>query len=61
MRQNNHKKLKEEIGSGHGRIESRYYRQLRMSEWIEEGNAWQGVQTLIEVTRKRIIKDKEQQ
>ncbi|WP_257787970.1 hypothetical protein [Pseudoalteromonas aliena] len=43
MRQNNHKKLKEEIDSGHGRIESRYYRQLRMSEWIEEGNAWQGI------------------
>ena len=43
----------EEIDSGHGRIESRYYRQLRMSEWITEGNIWQGIQTLIEVTRKR--------
>jgi predicted transposase YbfD/YdcC len=32
-----------------------------MSEWIEEGNVWQGIQTIIEVTRKRIIKDKEQQ
>jgi len=50
----------EEVDSGHGRIESRIYRQLRMSEWIEEGDKWQGIQTIIEVTRKRITKDKEQ-
>ena len=31
-----------------------------MSEWIEEGDKWQGIQTIIEVTRKRITKDKEQ-
>jgi predicted transposase YbfD/YdcC len=51
----------EEIDSGHGRIESRHYRQLRISEWIKEGDNWQGIQTIIEVTRQRFIKDKEQQ
>jgi predicted transposase YbfD/YdcC len=56
-----HIQCHEEVDSGHGRIESRYYRQLRMNEWIEEGNNWQGIQTIIEVTRKRIIKDKTQQ
>lgn len=51
----------EEVDSGHGRIETRNYRQLRMSEWIAEGNNWQGIQTIIEVTRKRLTKEKEQQ
>ena len=51
----------EEIDAGHGRIEVRNYRQLRMSEWISEGNRWQGIQTVIEVTRKRIIDEQEQE
>jgi len=50
----------EEVDGGHGRIETRRYRQLRMNEWIEEGKNWQGIQSVIEVTRTRIMKEKEQ-
>ena len=51
----------EEVDAGHGRIETRNYRQLRMSEWITESSNWQGVQTVIEVTRKRLINEQEQE
>ncbi len=48
----------EEIDSGHGRIEVRKYRQLRVNEWISEANNWSNIQTVIEVVRERHIKDK---
>jgi len=56
-----HIQCHEEIDNGHGRIESCWYRELRMNEWIEEGITWQGIQTIIEITRRQIIKYKEQQ
>lgn len=51
----------EEVDAGHGRIEVRNYHQLRMNEWISEGDNWQGIQSIIEVTRERIINDKKQE
>lgn len=51
----------EEIDSGHGRIEERKYRQLRVSEWIKEAKQWSNIQTVIEVERTRHIKDKKVQ
>jgi len=46
----------EEVDSGHGRIEVRKYRQLRVNEWISEANNWSNIQTIIEVERERHIK-----
>ncbi len=51
----------EEVDAGHGRIETRHYRQLRVCEWIAESSNWQGIQSVIEVTRKRIINEREQE
>lgn len=48
----------EEIDSGHGRVEVRRYRQLRVSEWISETKHWSNIQTVIEVERERHIKGK---
>lgn len=46
----------QEIDSGHGRIETRICRQLRVSEWITEANAWQGISTVLEIERVREYK-----
>jgi len=48
----------EEVDSGHGRIETRRYRQLMNNEWINEAKAWSGIQSVIEVTRERQFKNK---
>ncbi|MDQ7049107.1 MAG: ISAs1 family transposase [Enterobacterales bacterium] len=46
----------EEVDSGHGRIEVRKYRQLRVNEWISEASNWSNIQTVIEVERERHFK-----
>lgn len=51
----------EEVDSGHGRVEVRRYRQLRVNEWISEAKHWSNIQTIIEVERERHIKDKKVQ
>lgn len=51
----------DEVDSGHGRIEERTYRQLRLSEWIKEAEQWSNIQTVIEVERTRHIKGKKVQ
>ncbi len=47
----------EEVDAGHGRIETRTCRQIAISPWIEGSSEWQGLQTVVEVTRKREIKE----
>lgn len=47
-----------EVDSGHGRIEERTYRQLLINELITESSKWSGINTVIEVERKRELKDK---
>lgn len=49
----------EEVDSGHGRIEVRKYRQLRMNEWLTEAKKWSNIQSVIEVERERHLKNKE--
>lgn len=48
----------QEIDAGHGRIEERNYSQLLVSELIPEASKWAGIRTVIEVSRKRELKDK---
>ncbi|HCR5091023.1 TPA: ISAs1 family transposase, partial [Legionella pneumophila] len=48
----------EEVDAGHGRIETRTCRQIAISPWVEGYADWQGLQTVIEVTRTREIKEK---
>lgn len=48
----------EETDSGHGRIEVRKYRQLRVNEWITEAKGWSNIQSIIEVERERHLKGK---
>lgn len=48
----------EEVDAGHGRIETRTCRQIAISPWIEGYAEWQGLQTVIEVTRTREINEK---
>ena len=50
-----------EVDSGHGRVEERTYRQLRVNEWIKEAEQWSKIQTVIEVERTRHIKGKKRQ
>ena len=45
----------EQTDGGHGRVEKRICRQLRVSEWITEAAQWEGLQTLIEVERERHV------
>ena len=47
-----------EVDAGHGRIEQRIYRQLLVNELITESPKWAGIRTVIEVERRREIKDK---
>lgn len=47
-----------ELDTGHGRIEQRTYRQLLVHELITESSKWVGIRTVIEVERRREIKDK---
>lgn len=47
------------INDGHGRIESRRYTQLPVTEWMEERKGWANLNTVIEVERTRIIKEEE--
>lgn len=42
-----------EIDSGHGRIESRHYTQLAVTDWLSQGKGWKGLTSVIEVTRER--------
>ena len=51
----------EEVDSGHGRIETRVYRQLLLNEWINEAKSWSGIKTIIEVTREREFKKQDKQ
>ena len=43
----------EEVDAGHGRVEQRRCRQLRVTEWISEAAQWSGAQTVIEMERSR--------
>lgn len=43
----------EQIDSGHGRIEERYYRQFQVNDWLSEAGAWKDLTTIIEVRRIR--------
>lgn len=47
-----------EVDAGHGRIEQRIYRQLLVNELIPESSKWTGIRSVIEVVRRREIKDK---
>lgn len=51
----------EETDSGHGRIEVRKYRQLRINEWLTEAKEWSNIQSVIEVERERHLKNKKTQ
>ena len=45
----------EEVDAGHGRVEKRCYRQLPVTDWLEQAKGWSGIQTVIEVQRERHI------
>ncbi len=51
----------EDTDSGHGRVEKRVCRQLRVSEWITEAEQWEGIQTVIELERERHFPNKRSQ
>ena len=44
---------------GHGRIEERTYVQLPITPWLTQSQGWTNIKSVIEVTRKRYLKDKE--
>ena len=44
---------------GHGRIEERTYVQLPITPWLTQSQGWTNMKSVIEVTRKRYLKDKE--
>jgi len=48
----------EQIESGHGRIEERYYRQFQVNDWLSQAHSWTDLTTIIEVRRVRHHKDK---
>jgi len=48
----------EQIETGHGRIEERYYRQIKINDWLTEAEDWIDLTTLIEVRRVRHHKNK---
>ena len=43
----------EEVDGGHGRVEKRSCRQLRVTDWVSEAAQWPGLQTVIEMERER--------
>ena len=43
----------EEVDGGHGRVEKRTCRQLRVTDWVSEAARWPGLQTVIEMERER--------
>jgi len=47
------------INDGHGRIEERTYVQLPITPWLTQSQDWTKIKSVIEVTRKRYLKDKE--
>lgn len=47
------------INDGHGRIEERTYVQLLITPWLTQCQGWANIKSMIEVTRKRYLKDKE--
>ena len=49
----------EEVDAGHGRVEKRTCRQLRVTEWISEAEKWSGLQTIIEMERERHLPGEE--
>ncbi|MGB5443953.1 MAG: ISAs1 family transposase [Psychromonas sp.] len=48
----------EQVNDGHGRIEQRTYTQLVVTDWLVQRKGWANFNTVIEVVRKRFIKDK---
>lgn len=46
----------ETIDSGHGRIETRRYTQLAVTEWFEQRKGWHNLRSVIEVERVRYDK-----
>ncbi len=48
----------QEVDAGHGRIEERKYCQLLVNELIPQASKWAGIKTVIEVSRKRELKNK---
>jgi predicted transposase YbfD/YdcC len=48
----------EEIDKSHGRINERYYRLLRVTDWLSGMEPWKDIQSVVEVTRKRTFNKK---
>ncbi|MDP8042402.1 ISAs1 family transposase [Pasteurella atlantica] len=48
----------EQIDGEHGRLEERTYTQLAVTDWLEQTNGWSNLNSIIEVVRKRTIKEK---
>lgn len=48
----------EQIEKGHGRIEERYYRQIKINDWLTEAENWKDLTTIIEVRRVRHCNNK---
>jgi hypothetical protein len=42
----------------HGRINERYYRLLRVTDWLSGMEPWKDIQSVVEVTRKRTFNKK---
>ena len=51
----------EEFDGEHGRISERYYRVLPITDWLTETDNFKDSQSIIEVKRRRTIKDEVQQ
>ena len=45
----------ETTDAGHGRIEVRRYRQLAITDWLDEAEGWVGAASVIEVERERHV------
>ncbi|MDP0358480.1 ISAs1 family transposase, partial [Glaesserella parasuis] len=51
----------EEVNAERSRIDERYYRKLKVSDWLSKAEEWKGIKSVLEVCRKRSDNGKESQ
>lgn len=59
--QNDEYAIFEEIDKGHGRLETRTYTHILLTDWVNKLSDWQGVRSVIKVDRTRDTKGKYQE
>ncbi|MFX0591022.1 ISAs1 family transposase, partial [Glaesserella parasuis] len=50
-----------EVNAERRRIDERYYRKLKVSDWLSKVEEWKGIKSVLEVCRKRSDNGKESQ